>query len=242
VAVGPAGVRASAYATVAGGDGDVWLTDVRSEPPLTLRRSGGRLLVVGSAAGPVGGDVLDLHLDVAPGARISIGTVAATIVWPGPLGQRSSTTLTIDVGVDAHVDWHPCPTISVAASDHRMETIVRLSEGATCRIVEELGLGRGDEPSGRLDATVRIERGNDCVVHHRECFGAGTPGWLSTTAIGDARFVHQEFRVGEPAGAAATVLEREAAAARLPVRHDATVILAVGRDRPAVQGLVARLR
>jgi len=235
-------VRASAHATVAGCDGGVWLCDVRSQPPLTLRRSGGRVLVVGSAAGPVGGDELDLRLEVAPGARVSIGTVAATIVWPGPDGRSSTTTLTIDVGDGAHVEWHPCPTVSVAGSDHHMSTIVHLGSGASCRVVDELALGRGGQAGGRLDAIVRIERNGAAVVHHRERFGPGTPGWGTTTAVGDARFVHQEFRVGEPAGETATVVEQRASAARLPIGDDATVILALGRDRPMVQALVARWR
>jgi len=200
------------------------------------------VLVVGSAAGPVGGDELDLRLEVAPGARVSIGTVAATIVWPGPDGQGSTASLTIDVGAGAHVDWHPCPTISVAGSDHHMSTIVHLGRGASCRVVEELALGRGEEAGGRLDAIVRIERDGAPVVHHRERFGPGKPGWGSTTAVGDARFVHQEFRVGEPAGEATTVVDQRAAAARLPIGDDATVILAAGRDRPIVQSLVERWR
>ena len=227
---------------VAGDDRAVWLSDVRSQPPLTLRRSGGRLLVVGSAAGPVGGDELDLHLTVAPGASVNIGTVAATIVWPGPNGHASSATLTIDVGAGAYVEWHPCPTVSVAGSDHRMSTMVLLARGATCRVVEELALGRHGEPSGLLDATVRIERLGVPVVHHRERFGPGTPGWGSTTAVGPARFVHQEFRVGQSAANAATVVTQSVAAARLPIATDATTILAAGSDRPSVQAVVARWR
>ena len=217
----------------------MWLSDVRSQPPLTLRRSGGRLLVVGSAAGPVGGDELDLHLTVAPGAHVSIGTVAATIVWPGPHGQRSTMSLTIDVGAGAHVDWSPCPTISVAGCDHLMSTVVRLDRGATCRVVEELALGRGDEPTGRLDATVRIERDGAPLVHHRERFGVDVPGWSSTTAVGDARFVHQAFRVGGEIGETATVVGAAGSAARLQLADDVTVTLATGRDRPSVHALLS---
>ena len=121
------------------------------------------------------------------------------MVWPGPTGERSTMWLTIDVGADAHVEWHPCPTVSVAGSDHRMSTVVRLGPRATCRVVEELGLGRGDEQSGLLDASVRIEHAGTAVVHHRERFGPGVPGWGGTTAVGRARFVRQEFRVGQPA-------------------------------------------
>lgn len=242
-------MRASAHASVAGGGGDaaVWLSDVRSEPPLTLRRSGARLLVVGSAAGPVGGDELDLHIRVAPHAHVGIGSAAATIVWPGPDGARSTMSLTIDVGAGAHVDWNPWPTVSVAGSDHVMSTSIRLAQGATCRVVEQLALGRGDEPSGRLDATVRIARDGTTIVHHRERFGPGVPGWGATTSIGDARFVHQEFRVGGEdhdgvGGEVATIVTGAGAAARLPLVGGAIVILAAGPDHPSVQALIAGWR
>jgi len=87
-----------------------------------------------------------------------------------------------------------------------------------------------------------IRRDGAPVLHHRERFGPGTPGWGSTTAVGDARFVHQEFRVGVPACEPATMVEPGAAAARLPIGDDATVILAAGRDRLTVQSLVASWR
>ena len=235
-------MRATASATIAGGDGAVWLSDVRSQPPLTLRRSGGRLLVVGSAAGPVGGDELRLDLCVTTGAVVSIGTAAATMVWPGPTRASSTMCLTIDVGAEAHVEWHPCPTVSVAGSDHHMSTVVRLAPGATCRVVEEIGLGRGDEESGLLDASVRIERSGTPLVHHRERFGPGVPGWGGTTAVGRARFVRQEFSVGQPAREPEAIVDDTGAAAVLPMASDVTVILAAGRDRPSVQALVSRWR
>jgi urease accessory protein len=238
----PLAVRAAATASVSGGVGAVWLSDVRSQPPLTLRRSGGRLLVVGSAAGPVGGDELQLDLCVKAGAAVSIGTAAATMVWPGPNGARSTMCVTIDVGADAHVDWHPCPTVSVAGSDHRMTTVVRLGPAATCRVVEELGLGRGDEHSGALDASVRIERRGATIVHHREQFGPGVPGWGGTTAVGRARFVYQEFSVGAHARHTEAIVDDTGAAAVLPMAADVTAVLAAGRDRPSVQALLDRVR
>jgi len=235
-------VKATATATVAGGDGAVWLSDVHSQPPLTLRRSGGRLLVVGSAAGPVGGDELHLHLCVAAGARISIGTAAATMVWPGPTREQSTMCVTIDVAPQAHVEWHPCPTISVARSNHQISTVVRLAAGATCRVVEELGLGRGDEESGVLDASVRIERAGAADVHHRERFGPGVPGWGSTTSVAGARFVHQEFAVGAPSRDPAVVIDDSGAAALLSIATDVMAVLAAGDNRPAVEVLLGRLR
>ena len=61
------GVRASARVEVARRDGRDVLVDVRSEPPLAVRVAGDRVLLVGAAAAPVGGD--ELTLDVVVGRR-----------------------------------------------------------------------------------------------------------------------------------------------------------------------------
>lgn len=238
----PVAVRATATATIGGGDGAVRLDDVRSEPPLSLRRSGGRLLVVGSAAGPVGGDELHLHLRITPGTCVSIGTAAATILWPGPAGERSTSTVTIDVGIGADVEWAPCPTVSVRGSNHRSLTLVRLAPGARCRVVEEIVLGRGDEEAGTLDASIRIERDELPVVHHREQFGQHVPGWGSTTSVGSARFVHQEFRVGRPARESRATVADACAAAMLAIADDVVAILATARDRPTAQAVLGGWR
>jgi hypothetical protein len=65
------------------------------------------------------------------------------------------------------------------------------------------------------------------------------PGWGSTTAVAAARFVHQEFLVGRAAGTARTIVDETGSAAALPMAADATAVLASGRDRPAVQALLA---
>jgi hypothetical protein len=65
------------------------------------------------------------------------------------------------------------------------------------------------------------------------------PGWGSTTAVASARFVHQEFLVGRAARTARTIVDETGAAAALPMAADVTAILAAGRDRPAVQALLA---
>jgi urease accessory protein len=234
-------VKALATAVVDGRDGAMTIRDVRSEPPYTLRHSGGRLLLVGSSAAPVGGDELRLQLVVEPMSVARVGTAAATIVWPGPHGERSSTRHEFDVGADAHLDWEPCPTVSVAGSDHRSHTLIRLAPGATCRIVEELALGREREPSGMLEASVRIERDGQPIVHHRERFGPEVAGWGSTAAVGQARFVHQEFIVGLDAGGPRCVVDQTRSAAWLPMAPDVVAVLAVGIDRPSVRAALVEL-
>src|SRR6185295_3870239 len=100
------------------------LVDVRSEPPLSVRSTGGRVLVAGSAAGPVGGDELALDVVVGPDACLSLGTVAATIAWPGSTGLPSCQTVRLDVGAGGHVRWEPEPLVAVAGCRHSVDTRV----------------------------------------------------------------------------------------------------------------------
>jgi urease accessory protein len=119
--------------------------------------------------------------------------------------------------------------------------LIRLARGATCRIVDELALGREREPSGLLEASVRVERDGQPIVHHRERFGPEVAGWGSTAAVGHARFVHQEFIVGVDAGGPRCVVNHMCSAAWLPMASDVVAVLAVGIDRPSVRAALADL-
>jgi urease accessory protein len=236
-------MRASAHLAIDCADGGrAFARDVRAEPPFAIRRAGERFVVVGSAAAPVRGDELTLTLEVAPGAVAHVGTVAATIVWPGPAGSAdaapSRLTTSITVGAGAHLDWRPEPTVSVAGSDHVARTRIALAEGATCRVVEEFSLGRCGEPPGRLATELRVTRAGRPLVHHAEVFGPAVAGAGSVARVGAARHVVMAVVVGPPAGPSRVELvPHGASAAWLPVAGDALLVLACGPDRPAVSTL-----
>lgn len=222
--------------------GNSSLETAHSEPPFSIRQCDGRTLIAASSAAPVGGDELSLNVAVLAGATADIGTVASTIVLPGPTGAPSTMTTSCMVGMDAHLDWVGEPTVSVVGSDHTVITTVDLDASATCRIVEEVSLGRSDEPSGRLRLILRVERAGRPVVHHDETFGPDVPGAGSVVSTGHARHTWSEVLVGVDAGEARVVIDGDCRAAWLPVGSDAVMILAVGPDRPAVQSAVADLR
>jgi urease accessory protein len=209
------------------------LSEVRSEPPFAVRRSGGRVILVSSAAAPVGGDRLALDLVIRSGVDVEVGTAAATMVWPGVDGARSHVVTTVAVEGGAHLDLRPEPTVSVAGSDHRISTLVRLEADATCHLVEEVALGRVGEPSGRLELEFRVERGGVPLIHHTELFGPGVPGTGSVVGVGRARHVLTAVVVGAAAGSPRTSVDSEVAAAWLPVADDAAIVVALGPDRPA---------
>ncbi len=235
-------MRASASLVVERhGDRDV-VAEQRCAAPFSIRQSGKRILLAASAAAPVGGDELELAIRLGPHARADVGSVAATLVYPGPSGEPSSMRTMCDVGDCGHLDMQLEPTISVQGSDHSAVTRVRLAPTATCRVVEEAVLGRAAEPAGHLALSLRVERGGRPLVHHDERFGPGVPGARSSVSVGAARYVLTAVVVGPPAGESAVHIDGPLAAAWLPVANDAGTAIAVGPDRPSTLRALARLR
>lgn len=234
-------MRASALARVSLHHGRDEVIERRAASPLAVRSSGGRVVLASTAATPVGGDELDVRIVVDDGATADVGSVAAMVVWPGPDGAASTVWTRCEVGRGGHLDLAPEPTVSVTGSRHRSITRVDLAADATCRVVDEVSLGRTGEPPGRLDLSVRVRRAGSVLVHHDERFGPGTTGGRTSVGVGAARHVVSAVLVGVDAGTARVAVEPGRAAGWLPVADDAVVVLAVGSDRPAVWALLADL-
>lgn len=232
-------MQAVALARVARRHGRDELVERRAAAPLAVRSSGGRVLLASTAAAPVGGDDLDVHVVVDDAATADVGSVAAMVVWPGPDGTASRLRTRCDVGVGGHLDLAPEPTISVVGSRHRSITRVRLAAGATCRVVEEVSLGRTGEPAGDLGLSVRVEREGRALVHHDEWFGPSADAGTTSVSVGAARHVVSAVLVGVVAGPPRVVVESARAVSWLPLAADAVMVLAVGGDRPSVRELLA---
>lgn len=208
---------------------------------MSIRCTPDRILVVSSAAAPVGGDELAIDVVVGPGATALLGTAAATVVWPGPRGAASSQRTRIVVGDGGHVEWRPEPMVSVIGSVHRTRTDVELIGTATAWVVEETSLGRSGECSGRLDVELRVTRDNAPLVHHVEQLGPDVPGWGSAVHVSSARHLVTGVVVGSPAGDPLTIVADRlggASAARFPVAPDVAVMVVVAPDRPTAHTLL----
>ncbi|HLL37968.1 MAG TPA: urease accessory protein UreD, partial [Streptomyces sp.] len=89
VSTATAGVRATARIRATDdGRGGTALPVLEGEGPLAPRRtrgSGGeaRVMLVGAMSGPLGGDHFTVETEVAEGARLHVGSAAATIALPG---------------------------------------------------------------------------------------------------------------------------------------------------------------
>jgi urease accessory protein len=141
--------RAAVSAECDGG-GRSRVSRLRSDGPLALRESGGAVYLVGAGAGPLGGDDLELAIDVGPGARLDIRSAAATLVLPGrPGAAPSRLVVRAHVGAGARLGFSPEPAIAATGCDHRALAVVTLDEGAELMWREEIVLGRYGERPGR---------------------------------------------------------------------------------------------
>ncbi|MDU0302625.1 urease accessory protein UreD [Streptomyces sp. PAL114] len=196
--VNTAGVRAEVRVDArADGRGGTALPVLESRGPLTPRRTrgngaGAHVLLVGAMSGPHGGDHFTVRADVGPGARLRLGSAAATLALPGQHGGQARQDVRITVAEGGELHWLPEPLISVTGSELTVRTHLDLALGARLVLREELVLGRAGEKPGRLTSrlTVRID-GRPVLDQELDC-GPGAPvGWDGPAVLGGHRAVGQ---------------------------------------------------
>ena len=122
------------------------------QAPLTVRRvhSAGSecaLCLVGTAAGPLSGDDLELCLEVDQGAQATLVATGATIAQ-GRAGAAAALLRTVvDVGPDATFDADPGALIVCDGARVDAAVSVSLAASATLSWREVLVLGRAGAPA-----------------------------------------------------------------------------------------------
>jgi urease accessory protein UreH len=100
-------LTARALVTVERVDGVDRTIECWGEPPLLPRQTAEGVCFVGSAAGPLGGDVLTTTVEVGDRARLAVGSVAATYARPAGDGAVSLARLEARVGRGGRLSWTP---------------------------------------------------------------------------------------------------------------------------------------
>ncbi|MQA79899.1 MAG: urease accessory protein UreD [Streptosporangiales bacterium] len=152
-------VRAEADA-----EGHTRLTALHSEPPLVLRPTRDAVYVAAGAAGPIGGDDLELSVTVGEGTLLHVRTVAATVALPG--AGESSMTWRLHVAAGARLVVAPEPTVVATGARHctRIEADVDATGFLTVR--EEVQLGRYGEPGGVHRGRIRVDVAGTPLLRH----------------------------------------------------------------------------
>jgi urease accessory protein len=202
------GVHATARIRArADGRGGTSLPVLESDGPLALRRTRGgdggeaRVVLVGAMSGPLGGDRFAVEAAVESGARLTLGSAAATIALPGQIKDEARYDVRIDVADGGELRWLPEPLISAKGSDLHVTTRVDLAPEARLALREEQVLGRAGEEPGRLSSRLVVRVGGRVVLDQELACGSGGPGgWdgpavlAGHRAVGQLVVVQPEFR------------------------------------------------
>jgi urease accessory protein len=267
-------VKASARIVArAQADGSTRLTTLAGEAPLLLRRMGSRstdaaspnvqpgrsghprpsagpeparVHLAGGSAGPLGGDELRCAVDLGPGARVEVFSVASSIALPGPKGRESILEIQASVSAGGGLVWRPQPMIAARGARHRTVARVELAEDARLLWRDELVLGRDGEDSGSVASRLRVRRGGQTLLDHEFALGPRHPGSLGPAVTGGHRTIGMVLIV-DPAwneGAPRSLLGAEpidgtgGAIAVMPLPGPAVLVTAAAPDGPTLARLL----
>ncbi|WP_435850561.1 urease accessory protein UreD [Streptomyces olindensis] len=235
---GSAGVRSVARILARDdGRGGTSLPVLESDGPLALRRTraGGseaRVMLVGAMSGPLGGDHFTVQARVEEGARLSVGSAAATIALPGQAKGEAHYDVRLEVADHAELHWLPEQLISAHGSDLYVATRVELAATARLALREEQVLGRSGEEPGRLTSRLTVRVADRMVLDQELACGPGAPGgWDGPAVLAGHRAVGQ-LVVVRPEFAAEPVPARSLGegAALMPLAGPAALVTAVAPD------------
>ncbi|MEU9336404.1 urease accessory protein UreD [Streptomyces sp. NPDC048290] len=219
------------------GRGGTALPVLAGEGPLALRRTRGdadcaRVTLVGAMSGPLGGDRFTVRAEVAEGARLRVGSAAATLALPGQGTRDARYRVMLDVAAGAELRWLPEQLISAAGSELYVTTVAEVSPAGRLVLREEQVLGRAGEQPGRLVSRLTVRVGGRCVLDQElDCGPGAPPGWDGPAGLGGYRAVGQLIVV-RPEFASAPVPARVLGdtAAVLPLAGPAVLVGAVAPD------------
>ncbi|MFE2070947.1 urease accessory protein UreD [Streptomyces sp. NPDC059467] len=192
------GVRAAARIVAReDGRGGTSLPVLEGQGPLALRRTRGsgaeaRVMVVGAMSGPLGGDRFSVEATVERGARLCVGSAAATIALPGQAKGEARYDVRLDVADGGELRWLPEQLISAKGSDLHVTTRVDVGAGGRLVLREEQVLGRAGEEPGRLASRLTVRVAGKAVLDQELACGPGAPGgWDGPAVLGGHRAVGQ---------------------------------------------------
>jgi len=151
--------------------------------------------------GLVSGDLLELEVTAAPGARALLTTPAATKLYRSsgaPVRQRQRFT----VAAGARLEWLPQETIAYVGADARLATAVELAPGAEFVGFEILCLGhpaRGESfTHGRVEQRLEVFRDGVPLVIERARYQGGTDSLAQAHGLGGLPVVGTLLCIGPP--------------------------------------------
>jgi len=221
------------------------LDHVYCAPPLTLRRIFGEddsscaLCLVGTAAGPLPGDDLQLSLHLGTGARASLMAAGASIAQGGhnPLPARLSVSAVLGPG--ARLEADPGAVVVCSGASVDISVSIELADDAAVQWREVVVLGRTGEAAGAATLRWDVQRGHRPLL--RQFVDLRDPRWAAWPGvIAGARVIASELISGPAVHARTEVGSPTCVAAALDAQSMLLTVL--GNDAAQVGAELAALR
>jgi urease accessory protein len=185
--------------------------------------------LVGTAAGPLGGDDVTISVKLGRGARLALRSAGATIVQPGRQRPDSKLRMLLEVADEAFLDVACEPTVICSGATHEAEAAIELAGSGQVRLVEQVLLGRSNEPGGVWSGRTALTRDDTPILRHR----------LRSEVLAGARVISTLLHSGVEASPATvgSAVAMPLAAGGLLVSATGTALLSTQKDLLAAAAL-----
>lgn len=146
-----------------------------------------RVALVAQTALLLGGDRVDVEIEVGSGAVLELSDIAGTVAYHGR-GRLAAWRTAVRLGRGAHLRYAGQPLVIGAGADVTRTLTVDLAADATARLRETVVFGRVGEVGGRLDTTTRLRRAGEEFCRERLYLDPGArdkPGILAGVRVVD---------------------------------------------------------
>jgi urease accessory protein len=152
--------------------------------PVALDDAAAVVSVLNPTGGLVGGDALEIDVDVAPGAHACLTTPSATKVYRAS-GAAATQHVTVRLAPGARLEWVPDHTIPHAGAAFRQRFLAEVGAGAALVAVDAFAAGRVARGEAwrfaLLDSTLSVADRSGQIVHDRFVLRDGAPAGLGIT-------------------------------------------------------------
>ncbi len=134
---------------------------------IAVSESGARVGLVATTALLLGGDHVEIEIDVGPGAWLELIETAGTVAYDAD-GLASSWTVSIRVADGGLLIWSGEPFVVARGANVRRDTSIELGTGAVVCLRETLVLGRTGETGGALRSTLSVRQHDPAAKSDQE--------------------------------------------------------------------------
>jgi urease accessory protein len=194
--------------------------------------------LVSAGGGPIGGDALELRIEVRTGAVLRLRTVAASVALPGVDGAESVLAVRASVAYGGVLEYLPEPMVVADNSRHTTDIQADLAAGATLVVRDEIILGRHGERGGACRTRLRCDYGGRPLLRHDVVVDGTDEVSLGPAVLAGHRAYGTVLRAGESLAPAPGASLARPDVAVMPLAGPGVLVSALAADSLTLRRLL----